>query len=113
MIKIYKKEILQIEENNIEFVFLTFENALSIYIYEEKPLIGTISLSTPATDVLPSSTVFMVGTKFDVFIKMAGERIASSLNKIVMLSIYLKNENYLPSIWNKLEEIIKKGKEES
>ncbi len=99
-------KILKIEEHDLEITYLEFTNGISLYIYIDTPKMGTTSLSVPGSDTIPPSTVFLVGSKFDYFLRMIGEKIAKVTGKMVLISLNITEEKMLNSIWKKIQDEI-------
>ena len=47
------------QEYQITVVFL--ENAVSIFIYEKEPRLGTLAISVPGNDIMQASTLYVTG----------------------------------------------------
>lgn len=99
-------KILKIEEHDIEIMYLEFANGIALYIYINSPKMGTTSLSVPGSDTIPPSTVFLVGSKFDYFLRMIGEKIAKITGKMVLISLNITEKKMLNSIWKKIKDEI-------
>ena len=99
----------QIGEFNLSMIILFFDNAISVFVYEETPRLGTVGLSVPGTDVMPPSTAFATGIKHEFYVRGLGERISKITGKIALLSINVNNEYLIEGIWKELKkEILKK-----
>ncbi len=81
----------EIDERKFETIIVTLDNAISIYIYEETPSLGVFGISVPSTSVMPASTLFVTGTKDELFVRMMGERLATRLQKLVLISFNLED----------------------
>ena len=89
------------------------ENYLfSVYVFEEKPRIGTFGISIPGTSIVPASTLYITGSKNENFVRMMGERLAIQLQKLVLISLSLEEiENeLLLKIMHKIEANLPKQK---
>jgi hypothetical protein len=86
----------------ITVVFL--ENATSLFIYEESPLFGTFAVSVPGTQIMPASTLYITGSKNEQFVRVIGERLATKLQKLVLVSLNVSDisSELLTEIMNKL-----------
>ena len=42
----------EIDEQNYELVIVSLENAVSLYVYEDKPRFGTFGVSVPSTEFM-------------------------------------------------------------
>ena len=102
----------EIDERNFGTIMISFENAFSIYIFEEKPRIGTFGISIPGTSIVPASTLYITGSKNENFVRMMGERLAIQLQKLVLISLSLEEiENeLLLKIMHKIETNLPKQK---
>ena len=100
------------QEFNITAVFL--ENAVSIFIYEETPRLGTLAISVPGTDIMQASTLYVTGSSDAHFVRMLGERFATRIRKLVLLSISLKeiSNELVMKIMQKTEQLLFEEKNE-
>ncbi len=100
----------EIDERNFGAIMISFENAFSIYVFEEKPRIGTFGVSIPGTSIVPASTLYITGSKNENFVRMMGERLAIKLQKLVLISLSLKETeaDFLLKIMQKIEEELPK-----
>ena len=81
----------EIEERKFGSTLTTFENAIALYVYEETPRIGTFGVSVPSTSIMTASTLYITGVKNEHYTKMLGERLATKLQKLVLVSINIKD----------------------
>lgn len=102
-------ETISFEINNKEFgsTLTLFENAIALYIYEEKPLLGTLGVSVPGSSIMPASTLSITGLKNEHYVKMLGERLATKLQKMVIVSLNIKelNNELMVQLIQRLESI--------
>ena len=91
MSEITKSESFEIEERKFGLTLTSFENAIALYIYEETPRIGTFGISVPGTSIMPASTLYITGAKNEHYAKMIGERLATKLQKLVLISLSTKD----------------------
>ena len=113
MSEISKSINFEIDERRFETIIVSLENATSLYIYEETPRLGVFGISVPGTSVMPASTLFVTGTKDEHFVRMIGERLATRLQKLVLISFILEDTSneLLLKIINRLENELIMGKE--
>ena len=93
MSEITKSTSFEIEERKFGSTLTSFENAIALYIYEETPRIGTFGISVPGTSIMPASTLYITGAKNEHYAKMIGERLATKLQKLVLISLSVKEIN--------------------
>jgi len=100
----------EIGERNFGTIIISFENALSIYIFEDKPRLGTFGISIPGTSIVPASTLYITGSKHENYVRMMGERIAIKVQKLVLISVNLEEAEteLLLEIMKKIEENLPK-----
>ena len=100
----------EIGERNFGTIMISFENALSIYVFEDKPRIGTFGISIPGTSIVPASTLFITGSKNENYVRMMGERIAIKIQKLVFISLSLEESesDLLLEIMKKIESNLPK-----
>ncbi len=91
MNEITRSSIFEIDGRKFETIAVSLENALSLYVYEDLPRLGTFGISVPATSIMPASTLFISGTKDEHFIRIIGERLATRVQKLVLISFSLEN----------------------
>ena len=106
MSKISKSINFEINKRKFETVIVTLENAVSVYIYEEIPRLGVFGISVPSSTVMPASTLFVTGTKDEHIVRMVGERLATRLQKLVLISFNLEDTSneLLLKIINRIED---------
>lgn len=94
------------DKYQITAVFL--ENAVSIFIYEDIPRLGTLAISVPGTNIMQASTLYVTGSTDTYFVRMLGERFATRTSKLVLLSISLKDvtNELIMKIMQKTEQIL-------
>lgn len=92
-------KIFQVDEINLGMFAFLLDNAISIYVYEGDPKLGTIGLSIPGSDILPPSTMFISGIKNELMVRGMGERLSKMTEKMVLLSINVSNEGLFKGIW--------------
>ena len=90
MSEISKSISFEIDERKFETIIISLENAISVYIYEETPRLGVFGISVPSTTVMPASTLFVTGTKDEHLVRIIGERLATKVQKLVLISFNLK-----------------------
>ncbi|OLS33028.1 MAG: hypothetical protein HeimAB125_02780 [Candidatus Heimdallarchaeota archaeon AB_125] len=100
------------QKYHITAVFL--ENAVSIFIYDETPRLGTLAISVPGTDIMQASTLYVTGSSDAHFVRMLGERFATRIRKLVLLSISLKeiSNELVMKIMQKTEQLLFEEKNE-
>ncbi|MHA1708085.1 MAG: hypothetical protein ACTSYV_03270 [Candidatus Heimdallarchaeaceae archaeon] len=81
----------EIMQHRYGIIILFFENAISIFLFEDSPKLGSVALSVPGTEFMPASTLYVSGTTEQLFVKLLGERIATKFHKLVLTSLNLKN----------------------
>jgi hypothetical protein len=81
---------IEVDGQSYQITAVVLENAVSIVIYEETPRLGTLAISIPGTDIMQASTLYVTGSSDAHFVRMLGERFASRIQKLVLLSISLK-----------------------
>lgn len=91
MSEIAKSKSFEIEERKFGSTLTSFENAIALYIYEDTPRIGTFGVSVPGTSIMPASTLHITGVKNEHYVKMIGERLATKLQKLVLISLSVKD----------------------
>ncbi len=91
MSEIAKSKSFEIEERKFGSTLTSFENAIALYIYEDTPRIGTFGVSVPGTSIMPASTLYITGVKNEHYVKMIGERLATKLQKLVLISLSVKD----------------------
>ncbi|MCK4896369.1 MAG: hypothetical protein KAS47_06135 [Candidatus Heimdallarchaeota archaeon] len=91
MSEITKSKSFEIEERKFGSTLTSFENAISLFIYEETPRIGTFGVSVPGTSIMPASTLYITGAKNEHYVKLIGERLATKLQKLVLISLSVKD----------------------
>jgi len=115
MNEISKSFSFEIDGRKFETITVSLENALSVYIYEEIPRLGVFGISVPSTSIMPASTLFVTGTKDEHFVRIIGERLATKVQRLVLISFSLKDASneLLLKIVNKIENelIIEEEKE--
>lgn len=115
MNEISKSFSFEIDGRKFETITVSLENALSVYIYEEIPRLGVFGISVPSTSIMPASTLFVTGTKDEHFVRIIGERLATKVQRLVLISFSLKDSSneLLLKIVNKIENelIIEEEKE--
>ena len=100
----------EIDERNFGAIMISLENAFSVYVFEEKPRIGTFGVSIPGTSIAPASTLYITGSKNENFVRMMGERLAVKTQKLVLISLSLEETetDFLIKIMQKIEEKLPK-----
>ncbi len=91
MSEITKSKSFEIEERKFELTLTSFENAIALFIYEETPRIGTFGVSVPGTSIMPASTLYITGAKNEHYAKIIGERLATKLQKLVLISLSIED----------------------
>jgi hypothetical protein len=101
-------EKIEIDEQNYGITVVFLENAISLFLYEETPTFGTFSVSVPGTSVMPASTLYITGSKNEQFVRVIGERLATKLQKLVLVSVNIEtiSNDLLMKIMNKIESDI-------
>ncbi|MCG3225322.1 MAG: hypothetical protein H7645_00265 [Candidatus Heimdallarchaeota archaeon] len=111
---ITETRFIEIEENKYGITVVFLENAISLFIYEESPIFGTFSVSVPGTSIMPASTLYITGSKNEQFVRIIGERLATKLQKLVLVSLNIEDisGDLLTKIMSKIEsEILEENKE--
>ena len=105
MSEITESKSFEIVDRKFGSILTTFENAIALYIYEEIPRIGTFGVSVPGTSIMPASTLYITGAKNEHYAKMIGERLATKLQKLVLISLSVKeiNNELLVELIQKIE----------
>ncbi len=114
MVDITITEEIEIDDQNYGITVVFLENAISLFIYEESPIFGTFSVSVPGTSIMPASTLYITGSKNEQFVRIIGERLATKLQKLVLVSLNIQDisNDLLMKIMNKIEsDIIEKKNE--
>ncbi|MHA1953278.1 MAG: proteasome assembly chaperone 4 family protein [Candidatus Heimdallarchaeaceae archaeon] len=114
MVDITITEKIEIEDQNYGITVVFLENAISLFIYEESPIFGTFSVSVPGTSIMPASTLYITGSKNEQFVRIIGERLATKLQKLVLVSLNIEDisGDLLTKIMSKIEsEILEENKE--
>lgn len=93
MSEITESKSFEIKERKFGLTLTSFENAIALYIYEDVPRIGTFGISVPGTSIMPASTLYITGAKNEHYAKMMGERLATKLQKLVLISLSVKDAN--------------------
>ncbi len=91
MSEITESKSFEIDERKFGLILTSFENAIALYIYEETPRIGTFGVSVPGTSIMPASTLYITGAKNEHYTQMVGERLATKLQKLVLISLSVKD----------------------
>ncbi len=105
----------KILDQNYGLTMIVLENAVSIYIYEDTPKFGTFGVSIPATEFMSASTLYITGQKNEQYVRMIGERIATKIQKIVLVSLNIQditNDILLKILENVETELLKKEEKE-
>lgn len=99
---------LEIDEREYHMTAVFLENAVSLYIYEETPKLGTLAISVPGTDIMQASTLYVTGSSDAHFVRMLGERFATQFQKLVLLSLCLQetSNELILKIMQQVENII-------
>lgn len=106
---------LTVLDQNYGLIIVELENAVSLYIYEDKPKFGTFGISVPATEFMSASTLYITGQKNEQYVRMIGERIATKTQKLVLVSlniIDITNDILLKILENVENELLKKEEKE-
>lgn len=105
MSEITESKSFKIEKRNFGSTLTTFENAIALYVYEDTPRIGTFGVSVPGTSIMPASTLYITGAKNEHYTKMIGERLATKLQKLVLVSVNITDltNELLIELMQKLE----------
>ena len=114
MVDITITEEIEIDDQNYGITVVFLENAISLFIYEESPIFGTFSVSVPGTSIMPASTLYITGSKNEQFVRIIGERLATKLQKLVLVSLNIEDisGDLFTKIMSKIEsEILEKKKE--
>jgi hypothetical protein len=104
----------QIDDQTYEMTIVSLENAVSLYIYEDKPRFGTFGVSVPSTEFMSASTLYITGKRNEQYVRMIGERLAMRSQKLVLVSLNiqdLSNEILLKIIENIEKELFVKEEE--
>ncbi|TFG10854.1 hypothetical protein EU534_00490 [Candidatus Heimdallarchaeota archaeon] len=105
----------EIDEQNYELVIVSLENAVSLYVYEDKPRFGTFGVSVPSTEFMSASTLYITGQKNEQYVRMIGERLATRTKKLVLVSLNVQeitNDLLLKIIENIEKELFSKEEKE-
>jgi len=97
-------------DKNYELIMVLLENAVSLYIYEDTPKFGTFGISVPPTEFMSASTLYITGKKNEQYVRMIGERIATKIKKLVLISLSIDdidNDVFLKILENIETELIK------
>lgn len=96
----------QIDDQSYEVTIVSLENAVSLYVYEDKPRFGTFGVSVPSTEFMSSSTLYITGKKNEQYVRMIGERLATRLQKLVLVSLNIQDlsNDVLLKIMENIEE---------
>ena len=84
-------EEFKIDDQKYGITIVFLENAISLFLYEESPIFGTFSVSVPGTAIMPASTLYITGSKNEQFVRVIGERLATKLQKLVLVSLNLES----------------------
>ena len=106
MKEVTSTEFFEIEEQKYGITAVFLENALSFYIYEDKPTFGTFGVAVPTTEFMKASTLFITGQKNESYVRMIGERLATKTQKLVVVSLNVQDMSN--SLFMKLIEKIEK-----
>ena len=105
------KELVQLKafeiyKKKFGLIIVSLENAISLFVYEDIPTFGSFGISVPATTFMPASTLFITGKDEDYSVRIIGEKIATKIQKLVLVSLNVKNvsNNLLSEIIKKIEE---------
>ena len=114
MVDITITEEIEIDDQNYGITVVFLENAISLFIYEESPIFGTFSVSVPGTSIMPASTLYITGSKNEQFVRIIGERLATKLQKLVLVSLNIQDisNDLLMKIMNKIESDVLEKKNE-
>lgn len=74
-------------DKNYGLIMVLLENAVSLYIYEDTPRFGTFGISVPPTEFMSASTLYITGKKNEQYVRMIGERMATKIKKLVLISL--------------------------
>jgi len=115
MSEITKSKSFEIEERKFGSTLTSFENAIALYIYEETPRIGTFGVSVPGTSIMSASTLYITGAKNEHYAKMIGERLATKLQKLVLISLSVKDidNKLIVELMQKIEKTFFDNKNEN
>ena len=91
MKEVTSTKFFEIEEQQYGITAVFLENALSLYIYEESPKFGTFGIAVPSSQFMQASTLYITGQKNEPFVRMIGERLASKIQKLVLVSLNIQN----------------------
>lgn len=91
MKNIVQTKSFEINSKTYGVIVIFLENAISIYVYDGEPKLGTIGLSIPGSSFTPTSTLHISGAKDQLFVQMIGERIATKMQKLILTSLNLKS----------------------
>ncbi|NPD89382.1 MAG: hypothetical protein HGN29_11720 [Asgard group archaeon] len=107
-------EKIEIDDQNYGITVVFLENAISLFIYEESPIFGTFSVSVPGTSIMQASTLYITGSKNEQFVRVIGERLATKLQKLVLVSLNIQDisSDLLMKIMNKIESDVLEKEEE-
>ena len=99
---------LEVDGQEYKITAVLLENAVSIFIYEETPRLGTLAISVPGTDIMQASTLYVTGSSDAHFVRMLGERFATKIRKLVLLSISLKeiSNELVMKLMQKTEQLL-------
>lgn len=115
MVDITITEELEIDDQKYGITVVFLENAISLFLYEDSPIFGTFSVSVPGTSIMPASTLYITGSKNEQFVRIIGERLATKLQRLVLVSLNIESisNDLLMKLMNKIEsDILEKEKEE-
>ena len=115
MSEVTSTQSFEIDDQKYELIIVTLENALSLYIYENKPRFGTFGVSVPSTEYMSASTLYITGKKNEQYVRMIGERLATRTKKLVLISLYIQeisNDILLKIIENIEKELFTKEEKE-
>ena len=101
-------EIIEIDDRKYGITIVSLENAVSLFIYEDTPIFGTFGVSVPGTSIMPASTLYITGSKNEQFVRVIGERFATKLQKLVLISLNIHDisSDLLIEIMKKIESDI-------
>jgi len=105
----------EIQDQKYELIIVSLENAVSLYIYEDAPRFGTFGVSVPSTEFMSASTLYITGQKNEQYVRMIGERLATRIQKLVLVSLNIKdisNDILLKIMENIEKELITKEEKE-
>ncbi|MEA2090537.1 MAG: hypothetical protein U9O89_07280 [Thermoproteota archaeon] len=84
----------EIYEKNTRFlaVYLETKNSCLVLLSEAEDRLGTLAVAVPsATKIIqPSTSSILLGGRNTVTVRMLAERLASTTNKIALVSVFLK-----------------------